>query len=271
MTRQGSKISKRFLFVYFMLGGLIFLFTPATVTGKLQLAYARMFRGPLAAGRVATLAARTATRAETGRAKSYEELAVENRQLANIAANREAHLDAAEQQIADLQQVRSNPDWKRMVVVEASVLSDLGQGQSELLINRGQNDRLAVGQFVLGDFSVIGTISAVLNQTAKVRLITDPASRIPVRIAQMKAQGIMTGNGPNTAAVQVPSRHKAQKARKGDRVYALKAPGYPEIPFVTAVVVDCKPDENPVVLNISVQPVCDIANLKGVHVIVPGR
>ncbi len=268
MTRQGSKISKRFLFVYFMLGGLIFLFTPARVTGKLQLVYARMFRGPLAAGHLASLAARTATRTETGRARSYEELQAENRQLGNIVATLKAQRDTAEEKIAKLQQIRTEPDWNRMALVGASVLSDLGQGQKEFSINRGRADGLAVGQFVLGDVSVIGTISDVLAQTARVRLITDPKSRVWVQFDQSKARGWMTSDSDGTSVSQVDSRYKVPK---GAQVYALKAPGYPEIPFITAVVIDRKPDEEPLLSTISVEPVCDITKLKGVHVIVPGK
>jgi len=269
MTRPSHKISKRFLFVYFMLGGLIFLFTPAGVTGKLQLAYARMFRGPLAAGRVATLAAQTPTRPKNGRSKTYEQLQAENRQLQNITANYKARLTKAEDQITELQQLRSNPEWKRIKPVRASVLSDPGQGRKELLINAGKTDELAVGQFVLGDFSVIGTISAVLDHTAKVRLITDPESRVWVQFDQSNARGWMMGADSGATAVrQVDSR---LEIKKGARIYALKAPGYPEIPFVTGVVVDSRPDEDPLFQAVSVEPVCDIANLKSVYVIVPAR
>lgn len=269
MTQHGTKISKRFLFVYFMLGGLIFLFTPASVTGKLQLAYARMFSGPLRTGRGVTLASRTTSSADKIDGDSYAELVQKHQIAQNKVADLRAQLDLAETRINDLAKLRTIPDWKRMKLPPASILSDPGQGQNELLINRGRKDGLAIGQFVLGDISVIGTISNVLDHTAKVKLITNSASKIPVRIARIEAQGIMIGSGPNTASIrQVPSR---EKARKGDRVYALKTPGFPEVPIVTGVVVDCKPDEDPHLWNVTVEPVCDIANLKSVHVIVPSQ
>ncbi len=269
MTRPSHKISKRFLFVYFMLGGLIFLFTPAGVTGKLQLAYARMFRGPLAAGRVATLAAQTPTYTKNGRSKTYEQLQAENRQLQNITATYKAHLTKAEDEIAKLQQLRSNPDWKRIIPVRASILSDPSGSRKDILINRGKADGIAVGQFVLGDFSVIGTISNVLGPTAKVRLITDPESRVWVQVDQSNARGWMIGADSGATAVrQVDSR---LEVKKGAHIYALRAPGYPEIPFPTGIVVDSKPDEDPLFQAISVEPVCDIANLESVYVIVPAR
>jgi len=239
------------------------LFTPASVTGKLQLAYARMFRGPLAAGRGVTVAARTTLPKGTiDRA--------DHTKLQNTVANLRAQLELAEKRIDDLAKLRTISDFDRMRFAPASILSDPGQGQGELLINRGRTDGLAVGQFVIGDLSVIGTISAVLDQTAKVKLITDPTSRIPARLARMEAQGIMTGSGADGAVIrQVDSQRSAQK---GDRVYALKTPGFPEVPIVTAEVVDCERDEEePSLWSVTVRPVCDISNLKSVHVIVPGQ
>ena len=54
---------------------------------------------------------------------------------------------------------------------------------SELMINRGEKDGLAEGQFVLGDNSIIGTVCYVDAQMAKVKLVTDSSSKIAVNIA----------------------------------------------------------------------------------------
>jgi len=275
MTGKWVKTSKRMTFTYCVLGGLIFLFSPASVTGRLQLTYARLFSWPLSVGRQVTVASRTAPVSETGRTidthrqlqDKLAELQVQHRKLRNHLANREAQLDEAQRKIDELARLRSVPEWNRMSFQQAGVISLTGQGQSELMVDRGQDDGLAVGQYVLGDLSMIGVVSAVSAQTARIKLITDPTSRIPVRVEQLDARGVMEGRGSGTAEIsQVPAR---QQARPGDRVYALNTPGFPGVPIVAAEVVDSRRDpDNPMLWSIRVRTVCDIANLTSVAVII---
>lgn len=266
MTHKRTNISRRVLFLYCMLGSLIFLFLPPSLTGKVQLAYARVFRITLAGGRFVTL---ESLKPPPSKTFSLEErtrlLAIQQRQ-ANHIANLQAQLDEAHNQIEWLAKLRSVREWDRMSFLPASVISDPEQSQSNLLINRGRADGLAIGQFVLGDISVIGTVSDVSERTAKVKLITDPTSRIAVRIAEL-APGLMVGCGPGVAAIR-----QKHEAKVGDQVYALKTPGFPGVPIVTAEVVESRRDpENPVLWEITVRPVCDIANLKNVAVAMSGK
>ncbi len=281
MTRHWGKTSKRMMFTYFVLGGLIFLFSPPRLTGQLQLAYARLFSWPLSVGRQVTVASRTT---EAGHLGDYprsmdahrqlqERLAAleaHHRKLQNHLANREAQLEQAQNRIDELARLRSIPEWDRMSFQQAGIISVSGQGQSELMIDRGQDDGLAVGQYVLGDLSMIGVVAAVAAQTARVKLISDPMSRVPVRVAELDARGVMEGRGAGTAVIsQVPAR---RQARPGDRVYALNAPGFPGIPIVAAEVVDSQRDpDNPLLWRIQVRAVCDVANLTRVAVVISER
>ncbi len=284
MTRNWVKTSKRMMLTYFVLGGLIFLFSPPRLTGRLQLAYARLFSWPLSVGRQVTVASRTAPGIDLGRPSDYTRaidahrqlqdrlanLEAQHRKLRNHLANREAQLDQAQRKIDELARLRNVPEWGRMSFQQAGIIAVSGQTQSELMIDRGQDDGLAVGQYVLGDLSMIGVVSAVSTQTARIKLITDPTSRIPVRIEQLDARGVMEGRGSGTAEIsQVPAR---QQARPGDRVYALNTPGFPSVPIVTAEVVDSRRDpDNPMLWSIRVRPVCDLASLTNVAVIVSGK
>jgi len=272
------------MLTYFVLGGLIFLFSPPRLTGRLQLAYARLFSWPLSVGRQVTVASRTAPAIDRGRPADYTSaidahrqlqdrlarLEAQHRKLRNHLANREAQLEQAQRKIDELARLRNVPEWGRMSFQQAGIIAVSGQTQSELMIDRGQDDGLAVGQYVLGDLSMIGVVSAVSTQTARIKLITDPTSRIPVRIEQLDARGVMEGRGSGTAEIsQVPAR---QQARPGDRVYALNTPGFPSVPIVAAEVVDSRRDpDSPMLWSIRVRPVCDLANLTNVAVIVSGR
>lgn len=275
MTRHWGKTSKRMMFTYFVLVGLIFLFSPPRLTGKLQLAYARLFSWPLSVGRQVTLASRTTAAGDIGGSPSHwrdrlEALEAQNRKLQNHLANREAQLEQARNKIDELARLRSVPEWDRMSFQQAGIISISRQSQSELMVDRGQEDGLAVGQYVLGDLSMIGVVSAVAAQTARIKLITDPTSRIPVRVAELDARGVMEGRGSGTAVIsQVPAR---EQAKPGDRVYALNTPGFPGVPIVAAEVVDSQRDpDNPLLWSIRVRTVCDVANLTSVAVIVPAR
>jgi rod shape-determining protein MreC len=248
-----------------MLGGGIFLFTPPGVTGKLQLAYARMFRKPLETGRLVTLAGRPPT--ET---VDYAKLMTMQQRLRNHVANLQAQIEEARRQIEALSGLRTVPEWNRMSFRLAGIINDPGQAQTDLLINRGQEDGVAVGQFVLGDNGVIGAVSDVSAQTARVKLITDPTSRIAVRIGAEGDRGVMEGRGPDTAVIpQVPAK---RQPKVGDPIYALKTPGFPGVPIVTAEVLDSRRDpESPMLWEIRVRPVCNIANLREVAVVMSGK
>lgn len=256
------------VFTCFMLGGLICLFAPPKLTGKLQLAYARVFSWPLATGRGLTQAFRATPRADAVRGTDYTKLIAVNRRLKNHVANMQAQLKDAQKQINQLTHLRRTvPQWDRMRLLLADIITVTGQTQNELFLNRGQEDGLAVGQFIVGDNSIIGTVSDISARRAKVKLITDPTSRIPVKIGDLDIKRVMEGRAGNIAKIRlVPAKHKIGE---GDLVYAEKDPGLLDIPIIAAEVTKCRRDpDNPELWDITVRPVCDIANLRNVAVIV---
>jgi rod shape-determining protein MreC len=255
------------LFTWLTLGGLICLFSPPRLTGKFQLVYARLFSWPLATGRGLTIAARPMPQPNGVSATEYERLVTANRRLKNHVANLSQRLTDAHQQIDQLARLRTVPQWNRMGFFLADVIAATGQIQNELFINRGQDDNIAVDQFVLADNSIIGTVCDVSDKRAKIRLITDPMSKIPVLIGTSNIPGVMEGRGSNRARISlVPATRAVQK---GDLVRIRKTPGLLDVPIITAKVIDCKRDaENPVLWDITVQPVCDIANVAEVAIVV---
>jgi rod shape-determining protein MreC len=258
------------LFAYCMLGGGIFLFTPPSVTSKLQLAYVSAFQKPLKTGYEITLASRIPVAANTVDSVDYTRLMTMQQRLRNRVANLQAQLGEAQRQIEVLAGLRRVPELNRMKLQPAGIINDPGETQTILLINRGQADGLAAGQFVIGNYSVIGTVSDVSSQTARVKLITDPTSKLPVNIARIEARGVMRGRGPGKAVI--PDVYAKDPPKAGDQVYGHKTPGFPGVPIVTAEVVDSKraPDDARV-WEITVRPVCAIADLPEVHVVVPGK
>lgn len=253
------------LFMYCMLGGLIFLFSPPSVTGKVQLAYARIFGWPLKMGRRLTLVSQTAVPTQDVSSRDYVKLRAEYRRLKNDASNLEAKLKEAGEQIDRLAGLRTVRQWESMRFLPATVVTATGHRQNELIINRGQKEGVIEGCYVMsGDRSIIGTISNVSPHHAKVRLITDPASKVPVEIGRTGVQGLMEGSKIRLVQAIHP-------IKEGDTVKAKKSPGFLDVAIVTAEVTECKPAEDPMLLDITVRPVCDIANLMNVFVVMSGK
>ena len=260
--RLGS-LSGGMLFTWFMLGGFIFLFAPQNLTNKFQFAFARIFRWPLSIGRNISLSAR-AQKPLTGTIKRQE-----HNQLQNYFANLTEELLQKHKKVEKLSGLRD-----RLYALEGAKLmladvitASIDGSHSKLIINRGENDGLSKGQFVLSDNSIIGTISDVSPRTAKVKLITDPTSRIAVKIAGLNASRLMQGNGKSSAKVQLLSTK--HKIKIGNNVYACKKPGFLDAPMKIGTVALCKrADENPLLWDIKVKPACDIERLNDITVII---
>ena len=255
-------LSGRILFTCLILAGFILLFCPQVLTSTLQLAFARAFYLPLRVGRNVSLSARSEPLVEdvVGRG-------VYNR-LENHLVNVMEQLYMEHQVVEVLSGQRSRFALEGAHLVRADVItSSICKVCSELIINRGEYDGLAKGQFILSDNSVVGTISDLTQRTAQVKLFTDPGSKIAVKIGQANTERLIKGNGRDSAKVLLLSRK--YKVKVGDNVVARKKPGFLDAPIVIGVVARCETDDvNPSLWDITVKPVCDIENLKSVSVIV---
>lgn len=82
--------------------------------------------------------------------------------------------------------------------ISARIISDDGGTFSEsMLIYAGAKEGVKNGQAVVSGEGLIGRIAGVANRSARVLLITDLNSRIPVMIEQSRARGILAGRNEN--------------------------------------------------------------------------
>jgi rod shape-determining protein MreC len=239
-----------------MLGGLIFLFTPQNLTNKFQFAFASIFQWPLGVGRTISLSAHMQPQITDVVSRS------KYNQLQNHLANITEELNCERQKVQKLSGLRNRCPLEGASLIFADVVTSSTNG---LIINRGENDRVQKGQFVLGDNSIIGTISDVSPRTAKVELVTEATSSIAVETGGLKT--VIQGYGKNSAKVKLVSiKHKV---KIGDSVYACKKPGFLDTPMIIGAVSQCRrDDENPLLWDITVKPACDIERLNDVTVIV---
>ncbi|MBN2591984.1 MAG: rod shape-determining protein MreC [Sedimentisphaerales bacterium] len=267
MAIRNNRVPDRVLFISLFLTGLIFLFAPQKITGKFQFAYVRIFCWPLSIGRDISLSAYGLMASAEG---SEEDVISRIRydKLHNRLANVTEWLRQERQKVETLSGLRNRTAWQGVKFVLADIITSTIDGlHSELIINRGSQDGLVVGQFVMADESIIGTVCKVDNRTARVRLITDPASQIAVKIEGLNKDRILQGTGNDSAEVKLlPTKYRVEV---DEVVYAQKKPGFLSTPIIVGTVAQCESNkDNPLLWDITVKPACDIANLTEVSVLV---
>ena len=262
MVNKKTKASERILFTCLILAGLLFLFAPESLANRFQFAFARIFSRHLSLSRDLTLSlSDQQSAANIVNSNKYIE-------LRNYLANNMQLLRQERQKVEKLAGLRDKFAWKGVGFVLADVITTIIENsRCELIINRGTDDGLSQGQFVLGNHSVIATISDLDSHTARARLLTDPRTKIAVKIAQLNVNALLQGSGNNTAEIRLlPAKHKI---KAGDIVFARKKPGFLETSVIAGTVEQCKNDgENPLLWDITVRPACDIEKLNNVTVIV---
>jgi rod shape-determining protein MreC len=267
MAMRNNRVPDRVLFISLLLTGLIFLFAPQKITGKFQFAYVRIFCWPLSIGRDISLSAYGFMASAEGSSKDVVSR-IRYDKLHNRLANTTEWLKQERQKVEALSGLRNRTVWQGVNFVLAGIITSTIDGlHSELIINRGSQDGLAVGQYVLANESVIGTICKVDTRTARVRLITDPASQIAVKIEGLNKDRILQGTGNNSAkVVLLPTKYRVEV---DEVVYAPKKPGFLSTPVIVGTVAQCESNkDNPLLWDITIKPACDIENLHEVSVIV---
>ncbi len=260
MAGRQIRVSRPMLFAWSTLAGLILLIAPQKLTNKFQFAFANVFSRPLSIGRNISLLARTQQiPSDLVRRRDYN-------RLQDHIANLEKQLAQERQKVKEIAGLRDRFGLEGANLKVADVtLASIDRIRSELIINRGKNDGLVEGQFVLGDNSIIGAISDVSSRTARVRLITDFTSKIAVEIGGVER--LMQGNGSNSA--KIPMLSTKHKVKVADIVYARKKPGFLDTPLKIGTVANCKrDDQDPSLWDITVKPACNIEKLTSVAVII---
>jgi len=247
------------LFTWFMLTGFIFLFAPQDFTGRFQLGFVRVFRWPLSIGGSVALTAQTQqTPTDVVPRREYDKLLA-------YSANLKETLDQQRSLFEEHYGLRNRYVWQGADFVVADVTTATINGsRGELTIDCRTNVGLAKGQYVLGDNTVIGTISDVSSDAASVRLFTDPGSVIPVRVGQVPT--VMKGCGEKLARIEMLKK----EVKAGESVFALREPGFLDAAVIIGKVVKCERnrDRSATVWDVTVEPACDIEKLEDVAVII---
>ena len=152
--------------------------------------------------------------------ESYQRLAQQNRELRSELRQMQAWKEAALQleqenaRLLDLNNVRLDP---RLTYITGVVLADSGSPfRQSVLINVGTRDGLVDGWATMDGIGLVGRISGVADNTARVILLTDASSRIPA-IVQPSGQRLIVA-GDNSAAPVIDFLENSDQVRPGHRV-----------------------------------------------------
>lgn len=152
--------------------------------------------------------------------QSYQRMYQQNqdlrRELQQMKAWKEAALQLEQEnaRLLDLNNVQLDP---RLTFVTGVVMADSGSPfRQSVLINVGARDGIVDGWAAMDGLGLVGRVSGVGRNTARVILLTDTSSRVPVTIQPSGQRALVVGdNGP---APLVDFVEAPDQVRPGDRV-----------------------------------------------------
>ena len=169
-------------------------------------------------------------------------------------------LQAENQALRELLNVKADP---ALAYVTARLLTDAGAAfvQSHLLAV-GVKDGVRKGSAVMAGHSLVGRVVHVGQNTARVLMITDVNSRLPVMVQNTRTRAILAGtNGPDLRLERLPPDSGLMV---GQRIVTSGDGG--QLPFGLPVGVISRIDKNGVI----VKPIADIERMTYVQVIDTG-
>ena len=152
--------------------------------------------------------------------QSYQKIAQQNQELRRELRQMQAWKEAAIQlrdenaRLLDLNNVRLDP---RLTYVTGVVMADSGSPfRQSVLLNVGARDGIIEGWATMDGIGLVGRISGVARNTARVILVTDASSRIPATVQPSGQRVIVAGD--NSAAPPIDFLENPDLVRPGDRV-----------------------------------------------------
>lgn len=153
-------------------------------------------------------------------AQSYSRIYQQNQELRRELQQMKAWKEAAIQleqknaKLLDLNNVKLNP---KLTYTTGVVLTDSGSPfRQSALINIGRRDGVVDGWAAMDGLGLVGRISGVGNNSARVLFLTDSSSRIPIEVTPSGQKAILAGD--NTPLPPLEFVDGVDQVRAGDRV-----------------------------------------------------
>lgn len=170
-------------------------------------------------------------------ARLYEQNEQLRRELQQMRAWREAaiQLEQENARLLDLNRVQPDPS---LTWISGIVLADSGSPfRRSVLLNVGARDGVEDGWAAMDGLGLVGRIAGLGERTARVLLVTDSNSRVPVVIQPSGQQALLSGD--NSSAPLIEFIETPEDIAAGDRIVTSGADGlYPAGLLVGQIVID---------------------------------
>lgn len=184
------------------------------------------------------------------RLQQFEALQAENHRLRSLLGSATRVADRA--MVAELVEVSTEPSTRAVV------------------INKGSDEKVYLGQPVLDAYGVVGQVTEVNPHTSRVTLITDPGHAIPVQVKRTGLLTISYGTG-EANEVDLPFLTASAKIRQGDLLVTSGMGGRFPPRYPVARIGKITKDPNEAFLQIKAVPVARLQHHKEVLLVWPGK
>ncbi len=203
--------------------------------------------------------------------KDVNALRAENQRLKAEIAQLQTQIVTLQQQLTDARILEALLDFARAHPNnQYKAAQVIGRDPSPFLhyiiINRGSDDGLRVGMPVVSAEGLVGHITAVIPNAARVQLITDPKSAVDVRTKPSNADAVLVGS--LTGELSLDMLPQNAQVKSGDLVLNSGIGGKYPPNILAGQVVSVRKLSYALFQEASVQPVVDFRRLQIVLVIV---
>lgn len=132
-----------------------------------------------------------------------------------------------------------------------------------LFIKAGKERGIQRYDIIAYEDTIIGCVEEVSKRTARVLLITDPASRLPVECETSEQEGLLTGDEKSKGTLKLIFVQHPEKIVAGEKIFSSGIDGYFPRGKLVGIVREVADDK------VTVEPVFDRMALRYVQVIKP--
>ena len=182
--------------------------------------------------------------------QQFEALEAENRRLRSLLGSATRVADRAA--VAELVEVSTEPFTRTIV------------------ISKGSDDHVYLGQPVLDAYGIVGQITEVAPHISRVTLITDPGHAIPVQVVRNGLRTVLYGTGDNDS-VDLPFLTSSANIKVGDLLISSGMGGRFPPRYPVAKVIEIVNDPNEAFLQIRAKPMAKLQHHKEVLLVWPGK
>ena len=144
-----------------------------------------------------------------------EELAKEVFLLKNKIVKQQNVINVYTQKLKVVSEFRKNSYSDGKPIIADIIGYDVSNFRKSIIIDVGKKQGASVGDIIVFGNALVGRISAIGRSSARVILITDPASNVPSRFLQSRTQGMVQGTADGTCVMKyVPRQTEINESDK---------------------------------------------------------